>query len=50
MASAQEGGEKELILARGYYEQRTSLGWGHFSEVSSWVIWGTLDAMNKKAE
>lgn len=28
MASAQEEGEKELNLARGYYGQRTSLGWG----------------------
>lgn len=58
MASAQEvcvlrgrgnltdqGVEKELDFARGYYEQGTNLGWGQFSGVSSWIIHN----MNKKA-
>lgn len=49
MASAQEEGEKELNLTRGYYGLRTSLGWGQCSEVSSWVICGTLNDTDKKA-
>lgn len=38
---------KNSIFAKGYCEQGTSLGWGQFSEVSKWVICGTLNDTNK---
>lgn len=40
-------GHKELVLAKGYWERGTSLGWGQFSRVSKWAICGTLNDMNK---
>lgn len=57
MASAQgDGGgtsqvesREELILAGENDEQEISLGWGQFSGVSSWVICGFINDMNKRA-
>lgn len=47
MAPAEEEGDKEPLLARGYCEQGASLGWGQFSGVSKWVVCGTLKHTNK---
>lgn len=47
--TSQAEGREELILAGENYEQEISLGWGKFCGVSSWVICGIINDMNKRA-